>query len=93
MGGPYQRSEQDDTGRRMDAAARVLTEAKRELDALQMLSETDESMPALLYAVIIAWADELISAGGCDLTEDEAEYGVLEEALVSLDHKARWFNA
>lgn len=93
MGGPYQRNEQDDAGRRLDAAERVLTAAKREVEALQQLSGTEESIPALLYSVIIAWADEQITRGGCDLTEEEREYDEIQEALVSLEHKARWFNA
>lgn len=93
MGGPYQRNEQDDTGRRIDAAERVLTAAKREVESLQALSDTEETVTALLYSVIIAWADEQVTRGGCDLTEEEREYGQIQNALISLEHKARWFNA
>ncbi len=93
MSGPYQRDEGDDTGRRLDAAVRLLTAAKREVESLQSLSDAEESVPQLLHSVIIAWADGLIDAGGCDLTATEAEYDTIADALVSLEHKARWFNA
>jgi len=72
-----ERAPDDHAGHRLDAADRVLAVAAKELASLE-----DTSMPALLYATIIGWADEQIDLGY--LTEDEPEFDQIEKALATL---------
>lgn len=63
MIGPCQRHEHDDAGRRMDAAQRILTAARAELEELLALSGEPENLEHLLYMVVVTMVDEQIDAG------------------------------
>lgn len=69
----------------MDAAARLLGAARRELAVLDDLSAERESMGGLLYAVAIAWVDVAIDGG--ILSPDEPEYDELERAYAHLSRR------
>lgn len=82
MPGPYQRDEKDATGRRIDAAERVVHFMHRELRSLKELSGEPETMPQLFYAAIVAWFD-----GQADgpLPYQESKLDMVERALLELN--------
>lgn len=88
MIGPMQRHARDMEGAGLDASARLLTAAQREIRALRELRAahpTTEgatwSVEQLLHGVVVSWVDEQIDAGV--YSEDEVT-GLLDRISADL---------